>query len=192
MKCQRTIYWNDVPEIITKDLFCQICHISKSTAGNLLKSGAVPCEYTGKKTRCYRIKKDDVQKYLENRGKFPEYYSALNGWYAGNDTVMPPMELTEDTLQRLSDYYAGLLSDYNDVVSTQDVVNLTGYVKTTVNNWCGKGRIKCFVKRNANYIPKVFLIEFFCSPYFRSIARKTFWHKQTVNEFYCIMQKGKK
>lgn len=56
------LMWVPVLEIITKDQLYKICHISKSTALYLLKSGKIPCEYNGKKTRFYKIKKDDVIK----------------------------------------------------------------------------------------------------------------------------------
>ncbi|MGM9647895.1 MAG: hypothetical protein ACI3YH_07180, partial [Eubacteriales bacterium] len=46
------IDWASVPDVMNKDQFYRICHISKSTALHLLKSGKVPCEWTGKKTRC--------------------------------------------------------------------------------------------------------------------------------------------
>jgi len=71
--------WVPVLEIITKDQLYKICHISKSTALYLLKSGKIPCEYNGKKTRFYKIKKDDVIKYFENRNVFPECCSAPAG-----------------------------------------------------------------------------------------------------------------
>lgn len=90
----------------------------------------------------------------------------------------------------LHEYYTDLLSDYKDVIPSQEVVKLTGYAKTTINNWCGKGRLKHFAKHNTYYILKVFLIEFFCSPYFRSIIiRKTSWHIQPINKFHHLMQK---
>ena len=57
---ETAINWDSIPDIITKDQLYQICHISKSTALYLLRSGKIPCEYTGKKTRCYKIKKADV------------------------------------------------------------------------------------------------------------------------------------
>lgn len=189
MKYHKPINWNKVPDVITKEQFYRICHISKSTALYLLKSGAVPCEYSGKKTRCYKIKKDDVKKYLESKGKFPEYYATPKGWHRGYRKVTLPTNMTDATLELLHEYYADLLSDYKDVISSQEVVKLTGYAKTTINNWCGKGRLKHFIKHNTYYIPKVFLIEFFCSPYFRSIIRKTSWHIQTINEFHHLMQK---
>ena len=34
--------WDSVPEVMNKEQFFRICHISKSTALHLLKSGKVP------------------------------------------------------------------------------------------------------------------------------------------------------
>lgn len=45
---ETAINWESIPDIITKDQLYQICHISKSTALYLLRSGKIPCEYTGK------------------------------------------------------------------------------------------------------------------------------------------------
>ena len=70
------IDWDSVPDVMNKDQFYRLCHISKSTALHLLKSGKVPCEWSGKKTRCYKIRKEDVKAYLEERAIFPELYSA--------------------------------------------------------------------------------------------------------------------
>lgn len=126
---------------------------------------------------------------MESKGKFPEYYATPKGWHRGYRKISLPSEMSEKTLKLLHEYYADLLSDYKDVISSQEVVKLTGYAKTTINNWCGKGRLKHFIKNNTYYIPKVFLIEFFCSTYFRSIIRKTSWHIQTINEFHYLMQK---
>lgn len=189
MKYHKPINWKEVPDVITKEQFYRICHISKSTALYLLKSGAIPCEYSGKKTRCYKIKKDDVQKYLESKGKFPECYSAPAGWHKGYRQITLPVEMSDEKLKRLYGYYADLLCDCKDVISSQEVSKLTGYARTTVNNWCRKGRLKHFIKNNTYYIPKTFLIDFLCSPYFRCIIRKSFWHIQTVNEFHRLMQK---
>ena len=43
----------EYPEVITKDQFYRIAHISKATALFLLQSGKVPCKDSGKKTRRY-------------------------------------------------------------------------------------------------------------------------------------------
>lgn len=185
------IDWDSVPDVMNKDQFYRLCHISKSTALHLLKSGKVPCEWTGKKTRCYKIKKEDVRAYLEERAIYPELYSAPRGWYGGHYVAKLSKELPEDVLQQMHDYYAKLLSKYKDVVTVQDVVVLTGYAKTTINNWCNRGELKSFRKGQLFYIPKIFLIYFFCSLTFRSITRKSLWHIQTLNDFQRKMKQKK-
>lgn len=51
------IDWDTVPDVMSKDQFYKLCHISKSTARYLLQTGKVPCQYTGKKTRAIRSAK---------------------------------------------------------------------------------------------------------------------------------------
>lgn len=82
MRCvnMEKINWSKFPDVMSKeDLRC-ICHISKSTALYLLTTGLIPSENTGKKTRCYKIKKTDVQFYLQNREANPMMYALPNGW----------------------------------------------------------------------------------------------------------------
>ena len=165
---ENAINWDAVPNVITKDQLYRICHISKSTALYLLQSGKIPCEYTGRKTRCYKIKKEDVIAYLENRKVFPESYSAPAGWYKGDYTVQMEEQIPPIVRGHLQLYYTELLS---------------GYGKTSINNWCNQGHIKSFRKNNVNHIPKVYLVEFFCSTYFRTITRKSSWHIRTLQGF---------
>ena len=180
---ENAINWDSIPEIITKDQLYRICHISKSTALYLLQSGKIPCEYSGKKTRCYKIRKADVITYLEERKVFPESYSAPAGWYSGKYPVKMKLEISKTALEHLQVYYTELLVDYPDVLTTQVVSEITGYGKTSINNWCNKGYIKSFKKNNVNHIPKVYLVEFFCSTYFRTITRKSPWHIRTLQGF---------
>ena len=80
---------------------------------------------------------------------------------------------------------------YPDVVTVKDVVALTGYTLTTVHNWCSRGSLKAFQKGLKFCIPKIFLVDFFCSLTFRSITRKSLWHIQTLNEFSRKMRRKK-
>ena len=98
---ENVINWDLIPEIITKDQLYKICHISKSTAQCLLRGGKIPCEYYGKKTRCYKIKKEDVIQYLENRNVFPECYSAPAGWYKGNYAIKMEAEISESVIKNM-------------------------------------------------------------------------------------------
>ena len=113
--------------------------------------------------------------YLENCKVFPESYSASAGWYKGEYTVQMGEQISQIVLEHLRLYYIELLSDYPDVLTTQVVSEITGYGKTSINNWCNQGHIKSFRKNNVNHIPKVYLVEFFCSTYFRTITRKSPW-----------------
>ena len=177
------INWDSIPDIITKDQLYQICHISKSTALYLLRSGKIPCEYTGKKTRCYKIKKSDVITYLEKRKIFPESYSAPAGWYKGNYSIKLETKIPENALKNMRQYYTEMLAQYPDVMTATEVSTIIGYGKTTVNNWCRKGHLKAFKRNNMNHIPKVYLIEFCYSKYFRTITRKSDWHIRALQEF---------
>lgn len=67
MKTIEPINRNALPDEMSKEQFRIICHISKATTAKLSESGVVPCIHSGKKTRCYTIRKTDVQAYLKNR-----------------------------------------------------------------------------------------------------------------------------
>lgn len=110
-------------------------------------------------------------------------YSAPKGWYGTHYVSRLSKELPEDTLRQMHGYYEKLLRKYPDVVTVKDVVALTGYTLTTVHNWCSRGSLKAFQKGLKFCIPKIFLVDFFCSLTFRSITRKSLWHIQTLNEF---------
>ena len=62
------------PEIMNKEQLYKVCHISKRTAQYLLQSGLIPNTYTGKRTRCYQIKKSDVIAFMEDRKVNPNKY----------------------------------------------------------------------------------------------------------------------
>ena len=55
------------PEIMNKEQMRIACHISKRTALYLLQFDLIPHTCTGKKTRCYSIKKSDVIAFMNDR-----------------------------------------------------------------------------------------------------------------------------
>ena len=176
------INWNEVPEVLSKEQFRRLCHISKSTALFLLKSGKVPCSDSGKKTRCYRILKSDVLAYLEDRECWPESYKATKNWYVTN-RIHAPKKTAPVIREDLHEYYGFLLQHKPDVLTGKDVSHICGYNKTTVTRWCQKGILKHFRIKGENMIPKSYLIDFFCSPPFRTIKRKSSWHLKVLGEY---------
>ena len=188
------IDWDDVPEILNKEQLCRLCHISKATAAELLETEKIPCRSTGKKTRCYSIQKSDVLEFLHSRGVYPENFNRDADWYNPKrpNSVGLPRELPAEVLKKLHSYYSALLIKSPDVLTTQDVINLTGYSKTAVNHWCYTGLLPHLHRGRSNFIPKTFLVDFFCSDYFRNIGRKTKWHIYTLRDFYVRLQDEKR
>ena len=68
------------PEIMNKEQLRKACHISKRTAHYLLQFNLIPHVCTGKKTRCYAIKKRDVIDFMINREINPSRYIVPTGW----------------------------------------------------------------------------------------------------------------
>lgn len=182
------------PEIMSKEQMRIACHISKRTALYLLQFNLIPHTFTGKKTRCYAIKKSDVIAFMNDREVNPEKYIAPKNWYKyGGEIVrpykiriQPPCAKDEKKLRR---YYESKLAALPDVMDVAAAVDFTGYTLTTVHNWCSRGSLKAFQKGLKFCIPKIFLVDFFCSLTFRSITRKSRWHIQTLNEFSRKMKK---
>ncbi len=130
-----------------------------------------------------RTKQEDIIKYLENRKVFSECYSAPADWYKGDYSVRMKNEAPKYVLENMKLYYTELFAKYPDVITTTEISKVIGYSTTAINNWCNNGHLKSFKKRNVNHIPKIYLIEFFCSKYFRTITRKSEWHIWVLKEF---------
>ena len=177
------INWGKVPDELTMEQFYKLCHVGKKTARYLLRSGKIPCKYTGKRTHSYTIRKEDVIAFLKDREQFPEAYKAPPGWYSGGYDPRSHHDIPPIVLKDMHVYYEELLAKQPDVMTAKDVEALTGYAVSSVNNWVRRGYLKAFRKGSIYLIPKLYLVEFFCSVPFRTITRKTPWHVQTLKNF---------
>ena len=65
----------------------------------------------------------------------------------------------------------------------EKVSEITGYAIPVINRWCNKGKVKYFSIRAMNMIPKIYLIDFFCSNAFRTIPRKSEWHISSLQNY---------
>lgn len=109
------------PEIMNKEQLRKACHISKRTAHYLLQFNLIPHVCTGKKTRCYAIKKRDVIDFMINREINPSRYIVPTSWYKyGNEDVklykiriQPPLPNDPQKTRR---YYESKLAAYLDVI----------------------------------------------------------------------------
>ena len=168
------------PETISKDQFYRIAHISKATALHLLQNGLVPCKDTGKKTRRYTIRMDDVIFYMIDREEHPEIYAAPKNWYKGRSGHYVSREALKNRLAKLSDeertvfqkHLEAELGHYNDLMTVSEVVEVIGYSDTAIHRWCHDKKIKAFKPNGRFFIPKVSLIDFLSSQESFNIKRK--------------------
>ena len=182
------------PSVMSKEEFRTACHISKRTALYLLQSGLIPSETTGKKTRCYKIKKSDVIAFVKDREQNPDKYIAPENWYKDNGAFrthairfLPPDEATKQEMQQ---YYEGALKLYSDVMDVADICEYTGYDRRTVSMWVRKGRLKIIMKTGKFLIPKCYLLEYLCSDWYNKTIRKSPAHLSAIWDIYRKSQTG--
>ena len=179
------------PETVSKDQFYQIAHISKATALHLLQNGLVPCKDTGKKTRRYTIRTDDIIFYLIDRELHPEVYRAPDRWYQErsghyNSRVTYRNELTrlsEEERASFRKYMEDEFYQYGDLLTIVEVAEAIGYCDTSLYRWCNAKKLKSFNISGKFLIPKISLVDFLVSQYSFVITRKTWKHTLLIKSF---------
>ena len=179
------------PETISKEQFYRIAHISKATALHLLQNGLVPCKDTGKKTRRYTIRTDDVITYLIDREIHPEKYGAPDHWYrdrsgyrrSRNTFRYELSSLSEIEKKLFEEYTRTELASYGDLLSVEETMEITGYSSTAIYRWCNAKKLVGFKISGKFIIPKIGLAEFLISPYSCGIQRKSWRHLLFVSTF---------
>lgn len=177
------------PEIMNKEQMRIACHISKRTALYLLQFNLIPHTCTGKKTRCYSIKKSDVIAFMNDREVNPEKYIAPDNWYKyGNTTVkaykiriQPPVPEDKKKSRR---FYESKLSSLPDAIDVKAAVDFTGYNRRTVAQWIRLGKLRAFVLPQKYVIPKSYLIDWLCSDEFNNTNRKSQKHIEMLWELH--------
>ena len=190
-------YYSDLlrqyPEHMTKEQMYQVCHISKKTCLFLLQSGLVPCLDSGKKTRRFKIETADVIRYLEDRELHPDRYKPPDGFYKrkrvkgksrrkrrrkpGTGTPSPSVAAVDPHVMR--EFYKVELEIYpDDVLTTNQISEFTGYSHSSVVRWCNKQYLQNFYIRHCFYVPKEYLLDFFVSRHFINISVKSELHKE--------------
>lgn len=160
------------PSYISKEQLCKICHISKRTALRLLEDGSIPCKSNGKQTRKYQIALADVEAFLlkiQARIK-------INPREARN--VYRPMSAEMKSL--LPHIVTDWLEPYPDVLSVDEVVQITGYGSSSVVKWCKKENLQHYCIGRKFFVPKTWLQEFMLSERFWGIHVKSHIHRQSL------------
>lgn len=142
------------PQYVSKEQMCKICHVSKKTAYNMLQSGTIP--YTpvvDHLTHSYKIAVIDILSYLCKRDCLQDAHS--------------------DYILSMRHFYELRLADFADALRHQQIEQITGFARTAVAGWIQREHLKAFLVNACYQIPKVCLIDFLVSPYYRLIRNKS-------------------
>lgn len=179
---------DEYPSQISLEQFYRIVHMSKRKAKWLLDNKVIPCCDSGKKTRRYSIDLENVISYLQRCSDLGIKDLAPNGIFSSQQKKHPPKvdEFQElyaylglpEHREQLRQYYTKKLKSFPDALITLDVVQITGFSKSIVNEWIKKQHFKAY-RDKTNKIPKQYLIEFLCSNYYVRIHRRS--DKQRVD-----------
>ena len=151
----------------------------------------VPCKDTGKKTRRYTIRTDNIIFYLIDRELHPEVYRAPDRWYQErsghyNSRVTYRNELTklsEEERANFRKYMEDEFCQYGDLLTVVEVAEAIGYCDTSLHRWCNAKKLKSFNISGRFLIPKISLVDVLVSQYSFDITRKTWKHTLLIKGF---------
>jgi hypothetical protein len=161
-------------DFLSLDELSRACKIAKRSARYLVENGIIPAIDTGKRTWRYKIAIDDVIRYLKNREKLGSMIppGAVTSRYR---EVKPHRVstrksyaylVTEGQESEVAEYFSHIYADYEDVLTTPNIVEMTGLNKSTVLKLLKGGKIKAIENHPKYLIPKQFLLEFVVSRHF--------------------------
>lgn len=170
-------------EYVTQEQVRLMLHISKRKAKYLLDNGIIPCINTGKKTRQYRVKVSDIEYYMEH-----PYDFAVGMFPSGSkykSVKKEAVRLDEDIVQK---YYLDLLSNANDMLSVQEISELTGYSTSAIYRWIERGWVDSMMFLGRHLIRKDNLYSFLISPTCATFPQKSLKHLQQISDIKHQMQ----
>ncbi len=144
-------------DYVSKEEFYKSCRISKKTAYKLIKSGRIKSiKRNCGSLHCYEIPISEIERLESIR-------CYLN-------------KLREEEISKVKEYYSEKLQSYHDVITSEDVQAITGYVKETVRRWIQSGKLVAIVYKSKYVIAKNDFLDFVTSPSYVGITRKSREH----------------
>lgn len=170
------------PEIISKDQLYRICHISKRKARWLLENGIIPCEDSGKQTRRFHIRLEDVITFLERRDAGLLQAEIPVGIFSSgvHSSAQPRQTLDSGALCA---FLLERWADALDMLTVQQAASLCGYGPAAINGWIGKGRMTALPCRGRNLIPKESLAERLASREVQLSSNRPEFYIELLKEF---------
>lgn len=149
------------PETISLEQLYRICHISKRKGAWLLQNGYIPCTDTGKKTRRYKIKLDDVVAYLkamETGTKPVPHPKGLFTCQKQKPVVPHHTEPMSPDARRI--LLAREWSQVPDALSTREAADVTGLSQSTILKKIQRQELQAVKTPRGILIAKEWLLDF--------------------------------
>lgn len=182
METDYTFLYEEYPEIISADQLYRICHISKRKAKWLLDSGHIPCQDSGKKTRRYKIRIDDVVTYLRTLEAEPETVAAPVGIFSTKRKHVDP--IAQINLRDFQRFLYTLWAEQPDALTPKDVQSLVGYSTNTIGQWMVKQKLKNTVLPDRTQIvAKRWFVEFISEYTVHNPGRLSDANRQIVQRY---------
>ena len=97
-------------------------------------------------------------------------------------TFLFEKEIVEESFNaHIKRLYAEELERYPDVLTTENVMVITGYGKTSVNNWILCERLKALKRGKKSFVPRIYLEAFLSSADYNGIQVKSKKHKKIIS-----------
>ena len=159
---------NRYPDLLSLDELSRICKIGKQSARYLVEHGIIPAIDTGKQTWKYQITIADVITYLQQREKWgsmiPPGAVSSRSKYRENNIISNRKSfsqyITAGQELDIFEYFTHIYSDFSDILTTLDIVEMTGLDKSTVLKLLKAKKIKSIADKPKYLIPKQYLLEF--------------------------------
>lgn len=182
------------PAPLTLDSVRKILRISKRKASRLLRRGYIPCEDTGKRTRQYRVRVEDLFGYIKKVEKGLPEAQIPAGIFNGHPTKGHRQPVPTTFSSPPSKDFRGWLekewADVPDALRVKEVSALTGYAQGTIQRWTLKKILRSVWAQHTLVIAKEWLIEFFSASAYQ-IQRKSERHIGLLSK-YCHKRLSKK
>ena len=165
---------NQYGDFLSLDELSRVCKIAKRSARYLVTNGIIPAIDTGKRTWRYKIAVADVALYLDRREKMGSMIppGAATSRYRDRkpQTISTRKSFSQMVAEgqeaEIGEYFSHIYAEYGEVLTTPDIVDMTGLEKSTVLKLLKNGKIKSVESHPKYLIPKQYLLEFVVSRHF--------------------------
>jgi len=177
------------PDLLSLDELSRVCKIAKRSARYLVQNGIIPAIDTGKQTWRYQISIDDVITYLYRREKVGSMIppGVVTSRYKNRTITANRKSFAEMVVEgqewEIAEYFGFIYAEYNDVLTTMEVAEMTGLDKNTIQRLSRDGHIKSLERRPTYLIPKQYLLEFVASRRFIELKTNSETFKKILGGF---------